>query len=181
MIKGSFPHSRCLLPSALLVLSVTCAVASADSRLAEDEQPDRPKPHQVVSKGEPPQSPATFDPDPNRIDLFALQFTEHGSDWQVRVFRSASATAGFNPDPGAAPPPSLELVLDSNFNAFPPYGSEPVSEKLRLPRGDLRRVMILPAEARAPGNYGLDPLPNSLRLPRREVRSNQPIEINFHP
>ncbi len=147
-----------------------CGAAHA---LAPDEEPDRVKPHQTTSRGEPPLSPDAFDPDPNPLTL-ELQ---RPADWLELAAGIGESASQFNPDPGAAlrpvPTPSF---FDESLGRLPEFGAETVA----LPRGPVRRVWLAERQSSLSGYGWLEPVPVGMQLPRGDVRANDPLELNFH-
>ncbi len=148
------------------------ALLAAGALFAETLDPDRVKPHQRVSMGEPA---AVMDPDPNPLVWPPNDLNQPRYRWAVERDITPRG-APFNPDPGAWwKPPPRRSVLDTNFGELPRYGAEPVA----VEAGDVRRA-VWRLEVTAPGQYGFEPLPPGLELPREQVRANEPIELNFH-
>src|SRR6266550_8928142 len=73
------------------------------SAAAETNDANRLKPYQAISVGAPPRSPATFDPDPNK--LWLPTNLPPATNWSRNVSVSSNTPPAsppqFNPDPGA--------------------------------------------------------------------------------
>ena len=151
--------------------------------------PDQPRPHQTVSHGTPPWSPAERSVDSGAAPAPPRRVIPEPPVWQrqIRVLRQpAPASTPFNPDPGGGRPQSAPA--DPFFNAEPDpaprfSGDAPLPPGATRP-GILREPRLVPAPGRAPAplpgepGYGTEPLPEELQLPRRDVRSND--RQNFH-
>src|SRR3954468_22494143 len=97
-LRASLTHPLWLLcATGLLVLAMGATAA-------EPIAPNGLKPHQAVSPGTPPQSPAIFDPDPNKLVLPTNR--PPATNWSRSLTVSSNAPPAsppqFNPDPGAA-------------------------------------------------------------------------------
>lgn len=152
---------------------------------AETNDAHRLKPYQVISPGPAPQSPTTFDPDPNPL-ILPTSFPPV-TNWSRRVSISSNAPPvpppQFNPDPGASlaqpasnPPPLFRS------DPLPPPGFTPpsVQPEQALPRSEVRQGELTPPQSPAPGSFGLEPLPKDQALPREDTRRNLKIPKNFH-
>jgi len=164
----------------VLVVS-SCCVIAASCVLAEQAEPDRAKPHQVVSQGEPPRSPVEFNPDTGQPPLLPPPLETEPLTLQIRVTVSKGEPPvpppQFNPDPGASqssaqPPPFFK----PEFQQGPSYGEEPLQGALVLPRYNVELKEIVPVEPQQKTFAGLEPLSASLQLPRSKVRINELIE-----
>ncbi|MBI4662952.1 MAG: hypothetical protein HY735_29435 [Verrucomicrobia bacterium] len=139
---------------------------------------------QTLSRGEPPQSPETFNPDSGVPPISAPLFGESELQLQFRVRVSPApvpqAPAVFNPDPGAwQARPEPKPILDTQFSILPPYRGEPIEQNLDLPRESIRRGELEPVES-PPAVSVSEPVPNDLKLPRTNTWANQRIEFEFH-
>lgn len=143
------------------------------------------KPYQVITLGEPPKSPARFNPDtgtpPIRTNLFTPEeLTLH----LVRMTNHVEPLPppAFNPDPGAAfkpAPPEYRPFFTNEFRLFPEYEGEPISPGLELPRTNVVLKELQPvAPTNAPA-YGSEPLDKNLKLPRTNTVRNLPIPTKF--
>ncbi|HVR36535.1 MAG TPA: hypothetical protein VMS21_11865, partial [Methylomirabilota bacterium] len=169
---------------------MSLAGASLISGLAagtsETNEAVRLKPHQAISPGPPPKSPAVFNPDPDPFYLWGSP--PAATDWWREVTISTNAPpvppSQFNPDPGASltRPPVEPPPLFRNDPVPPPTFTPPaIATELRLPRQDVRLGEIHPPMPPPTGDYGLDPLPDELQLPRENTRRNLKINEIFHP
>ncbi len=163
-----------------LVVPLSCVVA-ASCVLAEQAEPDRAKPHQVVSQGAPPRSPVEFSPDTGQPPVLPPALEAEPLTLQIRVTVSKGEPPvpppQFNPDPGAsqssAPPPPF---FKPEFQQGTSYGEEPLQGALVLPRYNVEFKEIVPVEPHQKSFAGLEPLSASLQLPRSKVRINELIE-----
>jgi hypothetical protein len=163
-------------------LLTQCLALAKAASAAETNKPSDLKPHQAISPGPPPKSPAVFDPDPNPLALPANPLAS--TNWSRAVHISPDAPSSqFNPEPGASlvqppttPPPLFRL------DPVPPPGFTPpaIAPDQTLPRSDVRQGEILPPQPEPPGNYGQEPLPPDLELPREDTRRNLKVEEPFH-
>lgn len=161
----------------LRLLLIPCFAAYVLADAQRENAPDRLKPHQTVSRGEPPKSPEVFDPDPNPLRL-GLPISE-GSLASRKT--PSESSCQFNPDPGAWQRTPVERHdWERPFRLPSVFGTEPLPADKSLPRENVRRVELLYVEPEPQSGYGLDPLPAKLKLPRDNVRANDPLEINFH-
>ena len=145
------------------------------------------KPHQILSLGPAPQSPAEFNPDAGvpPSASFLRPLPEPALTLELKHYDSPSTDLpplSFNPDVGALlrQPKVVEPFFKPEFTWPPPFGSEPVPESLRLPRGNLRRYEIVETNPAAPAvDRSAEPLPETLKLPRANTRANEKIEYEF--
>ena len=165
----------------VLGVSLSFAVI-ASGVLAEQTDPDRLKPHQIVSHGSPPSSPATFSPDPQGQPVLPQPLEAAPLTLEIQVTVSSGppplTPAQFNPDPGSAqnqtptlPPPFFR----PEFTLGPLYGQEPVPGSFELPRFSTEMKEIVEIEPCLTPDSRREPLPPALQLPRTEVRANEPI------
>src|SRR5436190_18363904 len=177
-LRASLTHPIWLLyATGLLVLAMAATAA-------ETNGPNGLKPHQAISPGTPPQSPAVFDPDPNTLVLPTNR--PPATNWSRGLTVSSNAPPAsppqFNPDPGAAlrpptsqPPPFFRS--DPQPVAVTP---SPLPPENALPRSSVRSGEILPPKQSPPGTFGLEPVPRELELPRENTRRNLKIGQEFH-
>jgi len=158
---------------------------SGDNLSTNQPDPNTLKPHQTVSLGEPPLSPASFNPDAGVPPIRTNLFDEAEITLQLKRILSRPPAplppAVFNPDPGAAfavQPPSTSFF--TNEFSLSPFSGDPIPENLALPRTNLVSHQLFVVEPPPPSNYGGEPLPKDLALPRKGVRSNQHIQYQWH-
>ena len=176
-------------------------VGAAESPAAPDAKPSgvagspgqpgaSPKPHQRVSFGEPPRSPAQFSPDAGGLFFSpARLFTDEDAQLQLHrtniVSRWPDPPKPFNPDPGASlkkPVAVREPLFPRPFASPPPFGSEPLPPDLALPRPNVQRSELVeqPVTKPEPSFPGNAPLPPEQALPRLQPRANEHIAYEFH-
>lgn len=164
----------CLLTQGLALANAVAAAETNDANAL--------KPHQALSPGLPPKSPAIFDPDPNTLVLPANPLASTNWSRAVRISPDAPAPQ-FNPDPGASHKPATvsPTPLFREDPVPPPLFTPPaIAPEHALPRSDVRQGELVPPQPVPPGNYGQEPLPNELQLPREDTRRNLKIEQHFH-
>jgi hypothetical protein len=150
---------------------------------SDTNDPNQVKPHQAISPGPPPKSPARFDPDPNKLVL--PRRSPPATNWSRSALISSNAppTPQFNPDPGASlkAPAESAAPFFTNEVAVPSlFTPSRITPEHALPRLDLRVGEINPPQPSSPGNYGQEPLPLELELPRENARRNLKINQPFH-
>ena len=172
----------------VLVLNLGCLTAAwgADSSSVTGQKTTSgtPKPFQTISPGEPPRSPAEFNPDsgvpPFRTNLFTapeltLRLVPQTNHSQVLP------PAMFNPDPGAmnSSAPEPRPFFTNEIRLAPDYNGEAISPGLELPRTNVfRKQWELSAPPSTPP-YGSEPLDENLKLPRKNARQNRPIQYKY--
>jgi hypothetical protein len=134
----------------------------------------------VASAGEPPRSPAEFNPDPQTLPVLGRPLEVEPLTLGIRVMVSTNTPplppASFNPDPGARPAGSpLAPFFRPEYKVWPPYGEEPVEPPLTLPRFGLRSVELVEVEPQTQPDERHEPLPEKLKLPRAETRIKQRV------
>jgi hypothetical protein len=142
-------------------------------------------PNQSITRGTPPQSPAKFDPDPNRLILPTN--LPPATNWSRRVLLNTNAPPAlpgrFNPDPGA--------MLRTNQPAPTPFFQTDPAELRADPRPEIPPARALPRspvsvgelqspQPATPGSFNNDPLPANQSLPRENTRHNLKIHQDFH-
>ena len=159
-----------------------CFFIAVAAGTAQTNDADRLKPYQAISPGPPPQSPARFDPDPNKLSLPTNP--PPATNWSRNISINSNVPPvpppHFNPDPGASllPPTNPAAPLFRNDVVLPPGFTPPaVPPEQALPRSDVRQGEIVPPRPAAPGSFGLEPLPEGLELPRENTRRN----LKIHP
>jgi hypothetical protein len=157
-----------------MTMRLSLVVVLALSVHAKDLNPDRLKPHQILTTNAPPASPQTFNPDPLAFSVFELPAEEGEPVFELSVRISTGepprAPAWFDPDPGGKlPVMPAEPFFKLEYKPWPPYGEEPVA--FPLPRFRLRTVELVEIEPEAPR----EPLPEKSPLPRTETRINERI------
>ncbi|MEO7298188.1 MAG: hypothetical protein ABI042_06375 [Verrucomicrobiota bacterium] len=140
---------------------------------------DFEKPHQKVSRGEPPLAPSVFNPDAGIAPSKTLPPTNE-IILQSRPTNTVNTTTNylFNPDPGAVQnlrPPQPRNFFETNYGQPPEVAREKI-----LPPPVLERREIVPLEKITTNSYGLDPLPENLKLPRYETRATEKPAHKFH-
>jgi hypothetical protein len=176
------PRDRQIGPS-LLCTTALCLVPAASQ--AADTNSARPLlRNQSITRGAPPQSPAKFDPDPNR--LVVPTNLPLATNWSRRVYintnRPPALPDQFNPDPGAAlrtNSPAAPAFFQNDPGPLPSFTSPAIPESRQLPRTPLTTGKILPPAASPPGSFNRDPLPEGEQLPREETRQNLRIYQRF--
>lgn len=142
------------------------------------------KPYQSLTLGEPPKSPAIFNPDagtpPPRTNLFAE------SELTLRLVRMTNHVepkppAVFNPDPGAAliNPQEYQPFFTNEYKLFPDYSGEAVAPGMELPRTNVRGKEWEATEVTNAPPYGSEPLDDKLKLPRNNTRRNDVIQYKW--
>ncbi|MDB6023644.1 MAG: hypothetical protein JWQ04_3501, partial [Pedosphaera sp.] len=162
------------------------AILGAEQTSTTETKPDPNalKPYQTITLGEPPQSPAEFNPDTGVPPFRTNLFTE--PEMTLRLVRMTNHAqplppAQFNPDPGAAyiSVPEHRPFFTNEFKLFSEYNGEPIGPGLELPRTNVfRKEMELVPPTNAPA-YGSEPLDDKLKLPRKNARRNQPIQFKY--
>ncbi len=152
---------------------------------AETNAPNQLLPHQAITPGPPPKSPALFNPDPNRLVLPTN--LPPSTNWTRRLIISSNAPPAlpdrFNPDPGAmlrkpgATPSST--LFPNDPGPLPGFIPPTIPAERALPRGPLRSGEILPPEQPAPGSFNTEPLPKNQELPRENTRYNLKVPQKF--
>lgn len=142
------------------------------------------KPFQDISTGEPPKSPAKFNPDtgiPQRTNLF------NDSEMRLRLVPLTNrvqplAPKIFNPDPGASfiiPPPPYQPFFTNEFKFKSEFNEQAVPPGLELPRTNVVRKELEPVTVTNAPPYGSEPLDDKLKLPRNDSRRNLPIQYKY--
>ena len=161
-----------------LALGVPCS-------FAQQVPPPAPgpalKPYQAVSTNTPPQSPAVFNPDPNRLQLPPPHVTATNYVRLLTISSNEPPAAQFNPDPGASLRPATNepAALFAEPMAPPLFQEPAIPPGLELPRQQVRLNELAPPPPPAAGTYGLESLTNGLALPRENTRRNLKILTDF--
>ncbi len=134
-----------------------------------------------MSLGVPPLPPSEFNPDPKTAG-FPPFLSEDESTLRLAIRVSDSAPLPpdqFNPDPTPTPP-KPEPFFRVEFGIKPPFGHEPLDQRMALPRQNVRSKEIVSTQTqRKPDRYGRGPLPPGLQLPRENAIANEHIETHF--
>jgi len=175
---------RQLRPS-VICSAALCLLPVATVGADKTNAPGPLRRNQVVSPGPAPQSPAVFNPDPNRLTLPTN--LPPSTNWSRRILISSnappSAPAQFNPDPGAALKPAPQTptsLFPGDPTPLPGFIAPEIRPEQALPRTDLRRGEILPATEPTHGTFNTEPLPPGQELPRENTRRNLKIPLGFH-
>ncbi|MBI3848714.1 MAG: hypothetical protein HY298_00275 [Verrucomicrobia bacterium] len=165
-------------------LLFTLSNQASENGFTNEPNPDALRPYQIISPGEPPLSPAEFNPDAGVAPIRTNLFDEPETTLQLKRIPSRppspSPPAVFNPDPGAAfrPPPPPMSFFTNEFTLLP-FSGDAIPESLVLPRTNLVSPQLFVVEPPPPSNYGREPLSKDLTLPRRQTRSNQHIQYQW--
>jgi hypothetical protein len=167
----------------ILCTTALCLAPAASS--ASDTSTARPLlPNQSVTRGAPPQSPAKFDPDPNRLVYPTnLPLT---TNWSRRVIINTNPPPAlperFNPDPGAmfrTNKPIAPTFFQNDPSLAPGFAAPEIPAPRALPRTPISTGEIVAPEPASPGSFNNDPLPPDQQLPRENTRHNLKIYERF--
>ncbi|MDB6123176.1 MAG: hypothetical protein JWQ71_2169 [Pedosphaera sp.] len=157
---------------------------SKDRNAEGKNDPNVLKPFQTISQGEPPRSPADFNPDagvpPTRTNLL------EESEASLRLIRTTNHTQTlppgiFNPDPGASviSAPEAKPFFTNEFGLLPTFNGEAIDDSLALPRANLVNSRLEVVAPTNPPPYNTEPLKKDLKLPRKNARNNRTIEYKY--
>lgn len=140
--------------------------------------------NQSVTRGTPPQSPAKFDPDPNRLALPTN--LPLATNWSRRVNINTNLPPAipdrFNPDPGAmlrTNAQSAPVFFQSDPSLVPEISAPAIPPARALPRTPVTTGEIAPPEPPQAGSFNREPLPQNQELPREDTRHNLRIHKHF--
>jgi hypothetical protein len=169
------------------ILCTTALCLAPATSNAADTNAARPLlPNQRITRGSPPQSPAKFDPDPNRF-VYPTN-SPVATNWSRRIIINSNAPPiipeRFNPDPGAtlrSNQPSASPFFKNDPTLGSRFNDPEIPKRRELPRSPTSTGEILPPEPARPGSFNSEPLPENQQLPREDTRQNlkiyQPFEI----
>jgi hypothetical protein len=142
------------------------------------------KRYQVITLGEPPKSPAQFNPDAGLPPIRTNLFTE--SELSLRLVHTTNHVqplppAVFNPDPGASfiSTPEYRPFFTNEFKYQPDYNGESIPPGLELPRTNTVSNELQPILQTNAPPYGSAALNEQQQLPRTNAIRNLPIQYKY--